>query len=155
MRPSPRLVANGMVKVGFDAVVFVRALLNLRSRWAGLVFERADEYLLVTSPPIVDELLDVLSRPELAGRFSNRAGRTAEAVREALAAAESVALDAVPPISRDPKDDIYPATAAAAGANFVVGEDRDLLDLGAYQGVRIVDAATFLQLLDAATIGHS
>ncbi|MGH2534243.1 MAG: putative toxin-antitoxin system toxin component, PIN family [Thermomicrobiales bacterium] len=52
-----------------------------------------------------------------------------------------------PPISRDPNDDKFLATALAAHADFLVTEDNDLLVLGDYQGVRIVDARTFLSLL--------
>ena len=113
------------------------------------MFDRTGEYRLVASAPIVDEVIDVLSRPELARRFSSRTGNEVGAVRRMLDSADSVVLDSVPRISRDPKDDIYPATAAAAGAAFVVSEDRDLLDLGAYGHVRIVDAEAFLRWLDA------
>jgi hypothetical protein len=35
----------------------------------------------------------------------------------------------------------------AAGAPYVVSEDRDLLDIGNYEGITMVDAATFLTLL--------
>ncbi|MBA3414586.1 MAG: putative toxin-antitoxin system toxin component, PIN family [Chloroflexia bacterium] len=136
-----------MAKVVLDAVVFVRALLNPRSPWGRLVFDHADQYRLVVSPTIVAEIVGVLNRPRLARRFSSRTGEDVAAVRAILASAQWVVLDAAPRISRDPKDDIYPATAAAAGAAFLVSEDRDLLDLRSYEGVAIVDAGTFLRVL--------
>ena len=37
-----------------------------------------------------------------------------------------------PQVSRDPKDDKFLATAVASEADYVVSEDRDLLDLGAH-----------------------
>ena len=48
------------------------------------------------------------------------------------------------PRSRDPKDDPYLACAIAARAQFLVSNDRDLLDLGKPFGVQMV---TPLQLL--------
>jgi putative PIN family toxin of toxin-antitoxin system len=60
---------------------------------------------------------------------------------------EVVEIDDVPAVSRDPKDDKFLATAVAAGAHYIVSEDRDLLDLVEYQGVQIVDAAAFLSIL--------
>lgn len=139
-----------MVRVVIDAFVFVRALLNRRSLWGTLVFDRADEYRLVVSSVMAAEVTDVLSRSELARRFRNQSGASVDTVRAILVSAEWIAPDPPPRISRDPKDDIYPATAAAAAAAFVVSEDRDLLDIGAYEGVRIIDAETFLRLLDEA-----
>lgn len=59
----------------------------------------------------------------------------------------AVTVDVVPPISRDPKDEIYPATAVAGGASFVMSEDKALLEIGSHEDVRIVDAATFLRML--------
>lgn len=46
--------------------------------------------------------------------------------------------------SRDLKDDRYLACALAAGAKFVVTNDRDLLDLGKPFGVAIVTPIQFL-----------
>ena len=134
-----------MVRVVIDAFVFVRALLNRRSLWGTLVFDRADEYRLVVSSVIAAEVTDVLSRSELARRFRNQSGASVDTVLAILASAEWIAPDPPPRISRDPKDDIYPATAAAAAAAFVVSEDRDLLDIGADEGVRIIDAEAFLR----------
>lgn len=52
---------------------------------------------------------------------------------------------------RDPKDNMYLALAAAAGAALLVSSDADLLVLDPWRGVRIVTPAGFLALIDAAT----
>ena len=65
-----------------------------------------------------------------------------------VSAATHVEIGEVPPISRDPKDDVFLATAAVAGADFLVSEDNDLLVLGTYGDVRIVTASVFLDLLE-------
>jgi predicted nucleic acid-binding protein len=56
-----------------------------------------------------------------------------------------------PPICRDPGDDYLIAHAMLARADVLVTRDRDLLDLGAVAGVRIVDPRSFLRLLRSAS----
>ena len=50
-------------------------------------------------------------------------------------------------VSRDVKDNKFPAAAEAAKADYLVSEDRDLLDLVEHEDTRIVSAYEFLQLL--------
>lgn len=138
----------GVDKVVFDAVAFVRGLIGPFGIWGRLLFDRALEYRLVVSEPIVEEVLDVLARPEVARKFRGLAGRDIGEVRRLLASAESVEPAVIAPVCRDPDDDKYLATAVAAGATYLVSADRDLLDLGVHKSVRIIDAATFLEELE-------
>ncbi|MCO5051451.1 MAG: putative toxin-antitoxin system toxin component, PIN family [Verrucomicrobiae bacterium] len=55
--------------------------------------------------------------------------------------------------SRDAKDDRYLAGALAAGAKFVVTNDRDLLDLEKPFGVRMVTPIQFLLYVRGQTTG--
>jgi predicted nucleic acid-binding protein len=50
-------------------------------------------------------------------------------------------------VERDPKDDMIVATALAARAGYLVSGDRDLLDLDPYEGIRILTARAFLEVL--------
>lgn len=65
-----------------------------------------------------------------------------------VATAERVELIDTSRVSRDPNDDTFLATAKAAGADYLVTEDQDLLVLGRHEDVRIVTAATFLRALE-------
>ena len=40
------------------------------------------------------------------------------------------------------------ATAVQAGTNYIVSEDKDLLDLRQHEGISIVAAAEFMRLLE-------
>jgi hypothetical protein len=51
-----------------------------------------------------------------------------------------------PQASRDAKDNKFLAAAEAAKADYLVSEDRDLLDLTEHQGTRIIPAHEFLQV---------
>jgi predicted nucleic acid-binding protein len=50
-------------------------------------------------------------------------------------------------VSRDQDDDHVIACALVAKASLIVSGDRDLLDLKAYKGIRIIRAADALQLI--------
>lgn len=50
-------------------------------------------------------------------------------------------------VHRDPDDDMVPACAIAAGASHVVSGDKDLLDIGTYQTIKMVTASQFLARL--------
>ena len=113
-----------------------------------LVFERAADLQLIVAPLIVDEYLDVITRPRLVARFRSIGPRNIDAVLTTIAMAQVVFPQDVPKVSRDTKDDIFLAAAVEGNADFIVTEDRDMLDIGTHQGVRIVTAEEFLRLLD-------
>ncbi len=140
------------MKVVFDTVIFVRALINPHSRWGPAVFDRADAYQLIVSQPIVREYLDVLHRPQITSKFRSLEGAAGNSlllqVLTLFEQAETVDLPEITAVSRDPKDDKFLATAQVAGAEYLISEDADLLDLSEHHGTRIVDAAAFLHLLD-------
>ena len=50
-------------------------------------------------------------------------------------------------VCRDPADDKFLAAAIAGGAQYIVSEDKDRLDLGNYAGSYIVTTEAFLRAL--------
>jgi putative PIN family toxin of toxin-antitoxin system len=137
-----------MVRVVFDTVVFIRCLLNPRSIWGRLVIHYGHTYHLVLSEPVVAELLEVIERPEVKGKFRFLEEFGPRELLALLQDAEVVTVGEIPSASRDPKDNKFLATATAARAAYLVSEDRDLLDLKDYEGVAIVNTATFLGLIE-------
>jgi uncharacterized protein len=127
----------------------VRCLLNPFGIWGRLVFAYHDRYELCVSPPILQELLEVIERPLLKRKYRLTQGRGIERLLEIVARSAAVEISDVAAVSRDPNDDMFLATAVVAGADFVVSEDRDLLDVMEYQGIKIIDAATFLRMLES------
>ena len=136
-----------MPKVVFDTVVFVRTLINPHNYCGRAVFEHSAGYRLFLSAPIVREILEVLHREELTRRFRRLAGLDLARIIELLGAAEIVEVPSVAKVSRDPKDDIFLATAIAADADYLVSEDEDLLVLGEHHGIKIVTCSVFLDML--------
>lgn len=137
-----------MIRVVFDTVVIVRALINPHGLWGRLVFRWHDRYRLIMSDPVAAEVEEVLSRPELIEKFRAEVGLDRDRVHQLLSLAERVELQQIPSVVRDQKDDKFIATALAGRASFIVTEDADLLVLDGYEGLRIVTAAAFIDSLE-------
>lgn len=139
-----------MPRVVFDSVIFVRALLSPHGFSGRLLFEHLNDYRLVLSLYLIEEILEVLGRKEIIERFHLRQTNYPQAMArliKSINGAEIIGIDKIPAVSRDPKDDKFLATAKAANADYLISADKDLLDLKAYQGTKIIDAETFLQIL--------
>ena len=131
----------------FDTVIFVRALLNPRSVWGKVIFEYYPHYSLFVSPQVLLEILEVLKRPEISKKYRFVEGMDIKRVLEILQNADVIKVKTIPAVSKDPKDDKFLATAKAASADYLISADKDLLDLKVYEGIKIIDAETFLKLL--------
>jgi uncharacterized protein len=103
---------------------------------------RAGDIQLFTTPVLLTELEDVLSREKFAARLVS-AGVTPHDLVLGYAALASVIEPAElePVILADPDDDAVLACAVAARGDVIVSGDRHLLDLKKYLDVRIVTAA--------------
>jgi uncharacterized protein len=131
-----------------DTVVFVRALINPKGRWGRLLFEHADKYVIVLSPEIVKEILDVINRPELHRRFPEMADLPRmDLVLSRLEEAEVVEPRERLEVCRDPNDNKFFECAVAVRAGYIVSEDKDLLVVAEYKGIRTVSAAEFLTIV--------
>ncbi len=137
-----------MLRVVFDTVVFVRGLINPHGLWGRLIFDHAESYELYLSQPILQEILEVLDRPAIKRKYRTIVGRGMVQLLDLFAQADIVEIGTIEAVSRDPKDNKFLATAQAARAAYLVSEDEDLLTLTEYQGIKIVNAATFLRILE-------
>lgn len=137
-----------MDRVVLDTVVFVRAMINPHSRSGRLLANYAERYVLLISKPTAEEILKVIQRPELKLKFRSLGRLNARRVIDLVTQAQFVEVGAVPPVVRNPADDIIVATAVAGRADFIVSEDRDLLDLKQVSGIPIIDTQAFLAHLE-------
>ena len=136
-----------MLRVVFDTVVFVRSLINPHRYCGRIVFEYFAKYRLFLSRPILEEILDVLSRDELTVKFSALKDFDLARVLDIVSQAEVVDPAAIHRGSRDPGDDKFLAAARAAEAGYLVSEDLDLLVLAQSDHARIVRCEEFLAVL--------
>jgi uncharacterized protein len=136
------------MRVVIDTNLFVSGIF-----WRGspaLVYDAAVTgkfTILVTETPI-EELHRVLGYEKFESRLLVL-GRTADQITEIVRSlAEHVEPADVPPNAiRDAKDRAVLACAAGGKADFIISGDKDLLTLGAYGGISILDSAHFLERL--------
>ena len=128
-----------------DTNVVVSALL-----WKGRPNELFNlppaKVIFISSPPLLAELAEVLSR----AKFQHRIAASQLSVDEVLHLYServlSVRPHPVPRIAPDPDDDVVIGTALAANADLIVTGDIGLLSVSQYQSIRIVSVAQALQL---------
>jgi putative PIN family toxin of toxin-antitoxin system len=134
-----------MIKAVFDANLLVSAFLSrenpgsVSSELLRLAKEGSVELYL--SAEIVAETLATLVSSERARRRYDYTPRMAVQYCAELLSAPMIIID--PPsitgaVARDPDDDKIIACAVAAGAEYLVSRDRDLLALGSYGQINVV-----------------
>jgi uncharacterized protein len=126
-----------------DTNVVVSALV-----WGGVPYKlieaaAAGDIELVTSPALLVELRDVLSREHLASRLAQQQSTVEQAIALYAELAVSVTPLATPRVVvGDVDDDQVIAAAVAARADLIVsGNRKHLLPLGSHQGIDIIAAA--------------
>jgi uncharacterized protein len=93
------------------------------------------------------ELIGVLARDEFRAHAPHITDVDISTLLTLIARAELVKTGRVEQISRDRKDNPFLAVARAAGADYLVTEDEDLLVLHSHRGTRIVRGAEFYTIL--------
>lgn len=121
--------------------------------WGGppaavLAAAREGRITLFTSPTLLAELEDVLSREKFAERIRRVGSTVAQMLAGYRALTTVVRPAAITPTARDPDDDQVLACATTAQAQLIVTRDKDLLDLCQYQGIPILASVDALQRID-------
>ena len=101
------------------------------------------------SKPLLDELEATLSAPKFSSRLASR-GLTASQLVERFrnTCIEVIPSDVpIPANLRDPDDLVVLSCAATVPVDLIVSGDKDLLVLGEYSGIPIMDSAHALALL--------
>lgn len=100
---------------------------------------------LFTSPVLLEELKDVLSREKFARKLTAANVTVQDLVSGYSALATVIEAEPIEPVILiDPDDDAVLACALSAEAEVIVSGDNDLLDLKEYEEIRILTATEFL-----------
>jgi putative PIN family toxin of toxin-antitoxin system len=129
------------LRIVADTNVLISAVLWEATRDARILDAARDGHCdLFTSPPLMDELVRKLGHPKFIPRFRARGVDLQTAVAEVASTAALIRpteLSGIP--IRDPDDLHVLAAAVAAEANIIVSKDRDLLVLGEFRGIPILN----------------
>lgn len=139
-----------MHRVLLDTNQLVSSLLSTQGLQSQLLDAwRRRTFLLCLAPRQLEEVAEVLRRPKIARKYAI-SPEDRQAFVELLRADGLLLPDAPPAeVCRDPDDDHLLGCAAAGGVDYLVTGDADLLTLGQYRDVPILDARAFLTLLSA------
>lgn len=138
-----------MPRAVLDTNILVSALISPRGTPANIVQAwRAEQFDLVTSLPILEELQEALSRPKIRRRYhlltSDIHNFLTLLTQAAILVAGTRSVSA--PI-HDLDDLRILATAVESHADYLVTGDTDLLKLKRFQSVQIVAPAVFLKTI--------
>lgn len=135
------------MRIVLDTNVVLSALL-----WRGTPYHLLDairrdsEARLFSSAVLLDELADVLTRPSASRRLAIIGRSAHEVLADYIEAVEVVEPERVPRVvPNDADDDHVIAAAIAAGADWIVSGDADLLSIGSHNGIPVLTAAQALQ----------
>ena len=142
-----------MIRVVLDTNVLVSALLAPDSPPARILELALEGGLrLVSSPGIIKEIGLVFQYPRLK-KSMKKHRLTDEEVADTLLKILKIATitpgaEIAQGVSQDPADNMILSCAVEGQADFIISGDHHLTDLGAFQGVRIVNPAAFLNLIE-------
>ena len=103
----------------------------------------AGDIALITSQPLLAELETVLTR-----KFEFPTSMTASIRAELEGLSEVVEPVQIESVTRTVADDLVLATAVAGGAEMLVTGDKELLEMGTYEGVPIETARDLVDRLE-------
>lgn len=107
------------------------------------------KFVLLMPAQLLEELAKVLSKKRyLAERINQE--EMEEFVDLLLDVAEIIPLisEAIPAVTRDPKDDFLLAYAMVGQADFLVTGDADLLSMSQVENLKLLSPADFLRVLE-------
>lgn len=141
-----------MIRAVLDANVLASAFIRSQGPSATILrrFKDGREFQVVLSSEILEEFQRVLFYPRLRKelKLSDDEILARVAAIGVLAELADEKLD-VAVVKPDPADDKYFAAAIHGQAAFIVTGDHHLLDIGEFQGIRILTPRRFLAVLDS------
>ena len=140
-----------MLRVVLDTNVFVSSLLSTQGLPAQVLHAwREGRYMLVTSPPIIAEIVEVLESPRISKKYligQEDIEHLVDLLKTdtILVPGRAAVKGSVP---QDPRDEMFLACAIDANADCIVSGDRHLLDLQTLRGIPILTVNEFAEELE-------
>jgi putative PIN family toxin of toxin-antitoxin system len=135
------------MRVVLDTNVLVSAVIRpLGSMGRLLQRLRAGDFIFLYSEATIQEIADVLGRPQLRQKYGLQDEDVQTVLALLLLRGEAVTPTERLQICRDPRDDKFLEAAVAGHADALVTGDADLLVLGVIDGIPILTPGAFLGL---------
>jgi putative PIN family toxin of toxin-antitoxin system len=134
-----------MMRAVVDTNILIRSLIKPNGTVGPIILRLRDEdYILVYSAPLVDELVAKLSLPRIRVKYHVGVEQIEALVAMIVLRGERVTPTRNVKLCRDPRDDMFIEAALAGEAQYVVTGDDDLPALKKFETVRFVTPRAFL-----------
>lgn len=135
-----------MLKAVIDTNVLISGLIKNPSCRKIIKILEKWEFILVVSPAILAEIIDVIARPKFHNIIKREtAARLIETIKaQSLLVNPSLALDV---IKDDPDDNRFLEAAVTAKVDCIVSLDKHLLNLGSFRSIPIIPPTKFFGIL--------
>ena len=142
------------MRLVLDTNIYVSNLISEKGNPAKIVrWWLEGEYDVLVTQPIIDEILRVTDYERIKKKYAkvreNRLEYVALIAEQALWTEPRQRLDVV---VSDESDNRYVECAVAGGAQYIVTGDEHLLELGEYEGIRLLSPAAFVALKEAGQV---
>ena len=138
------------MRVVVDTNVLVSGMFGIKDSPSSYILKaiRNQEIILVTSPLILEEITEVISRERIR-KLTKMTKEQTKSFMEDMIKRSNVTkgLQLLQIVGRDTKDDKFLAAAYEAKANYIVTGDDDLLILREYKSIKIIRPRDFIDLL--------
>jgi putative PIN family toxin of toxin-antitoxin system len=139
------------MRLVLDTNIYVSNLISEKGNPAKIVrWWLEGEFDVLVSQPIIDEILLVSGYERIQKKYAqvreNRLEYAALIAEQALWIEPQEKLDV---IAADESDNRYVECAVAGGAQYIITGDEHLLELGEYEGIRVLTPAAFVALKEA------
>jgi putative PIN family toxin of toxin-antitoxin system len=108
---------------------------------------RDGDFTFIYSVPIMVEVVEVLSRPQIQHKYQVESEDITALINLVRLRGELVSPNRKIDACRDPKDNRFLEAAIEGNADIIVSGDKDLLDLADFETIPIVSIAEFLARL--------
>lgn len=139
------------LRVVVDTNVLISGLFGIKNSPSSQILKaiRSQKIILVTSPTILEEVSEVISRKRITKLTKMHKKERKNFIDELIERSEVTAgKQLLKIVGRDIKDDKFLACAYEAKTDYLVTGDHDLLILKEYKGVKIMKPRGFIDLLE-------
>lgn len=138
-----------MIRAVLDTNVLIAAVINIKASVSQEIYQNfiTQQFSLITSPEVLEEVEEVLSRKRIRKRHKHSTEKLKEIISELVDLSYIVPGTTGVEVVRDPDDNKIISAALDGRADYIVSRDKDLLDLKEYQGIKILTPEKFMGIL--------
>lgn len=137
-----------MIRAVIDTTVLISAVIRPHGVMGNVIRKLRDgAYIYVYSLAMIEELVDVITRPKIYRKYGLVAADVTTLLLLLQLRGEIVYPEKEIVMCRDPKDDKFLEAAVAGNADMIVTSDSDLLIIGEVEGIPILPPHNFVSFL--------